>query len=113
MSRKYYLNTIDMDNTAYYQLLPVLDWIVKCPFSAYVAYRDSCRGDGYHIKIICTKNCLYCRDKFDDWRRFLWDLLHESRKEPEKKNVLWKTKKETKNGKIIEHTAGEWIFVKP
>jgi hypothetical protein len=76
-------NTIDLDFCSHEQFEKIYFKIQDCPFHGAVNFKDT--NKGYHIMMICTRDCDDCRFVFDDPNRYYIDF-----REPEAEtNVLF------------------------
>jgi len=102
-------NTVDLDGLKWSIVRLILKEIKSCKYCQKIEYRKSASKKGWHIKILCSKNCDKCRRLFDDSTRYKADKNRDFFGD----NVLWDKKVyyiPLKNGKIkkIIKTAGEW-----
>lgn len=67
-----FYNTIDLDKTDKEQLSRIVQKIVSNPCCLSLQYKDS-NSKGYHISLICLRECDICRVVFDDQKRLEMD----------------------------------------
>jgi hypothetical protein len=67
-----FYNTIDLDKVDKQQLADIVSKITAKPCCLSLQYKDS-SSKGYHISIVCSKQCDVCRMVFDDQKRFEMD----------------------------------------
>ena len=83
----------------------VLRHVMQCPFIQDLKYRDSASGNGYHVKVKCSREgCDLCRLVFDSPIRFDMDLTRDA----STRDVLWDEKTYTKHGKHLRLRASSW-----
>jgi hypothetical protein len=98
---------LDLDNIGFSQLKPILTYIVSCPHSRSVRYRNSSCLDGYHVMVDCENDgCDYCKRKWDDWKHY----FHY--KWGDRGDILFDQKTLRKGGHQIILMADIWISVK-
>lgn len=88
-----FYQSIDLDNATKEQLNTILDKIRKNPCCLKADYKDS-STKGYHIFLICSKDCDVCRMVFDDQRRLEKDMARP----PQFRNITF-TEKEYFKGR--------------
>ena len=98
------LNTIDLDYCDKETLRRTIDKILLCKNLVQIQSKPS-SNKGYHLLMLCNKNCDICRLVYDDQRRYAIDT---NIRKPQFKNLLWDNKE--KSGKNIRELMIEMIF---
>jgi hypothetical protein len=86
-------NTIDLDGTKIFPMNKdsaqrIIDKICLCKNLIKIQLKPSC-SKGYHVLMLCSKDCDLCRLLYDDQKRFSIDL---NIRKPEFRNLLWDKK---------------------
>lgn len=72
------INTLDLDNYTKEQLANLEKKIKQCPNCLNIMHKDS-NSKGYHVTIICNKDCDNCRFVFDDQKRYEIDFGRDTK----------------------------------
>lgn len=88
MTSEMFKSTLDLDLVDKVFLNHALYRISKCKFLHLVHYRHTFKG--FHVILLCRRECDICRIVFDDQARFARDLLRPKHT----RNVLFNVSKE-------------------
>ena len=67
-------------------------------------FRRSASGNGFHVELLCSRDCASCRFAFDSTRRLDLDLSRPA----EQRDVLWGRKSYVKGGCELVLSVGPW-----